>query len=145
MTRAMESDSPSPLRRVAAAVALLALVAALLYLATSALSRWYVVLTSVISLAIAVGAVWFILTRRGPARALAAVVAVIALIIFTGIVLSTESLKVLTVGLGPRRRGDRGGQVRVEPIAKSRREQARAQRAHHAVLLMNPKSGWRQG
>ena len=83
MTRAIESHSPSPLRRTAAAVALLALVVALLYLATSALFRWYVLLSSVISLAVAVVAVWFILTRRGPARAIAAVVAVIALIIFT--------------------------------------------------------------
>ena len=122
MTRAIASHSPSPLRRTAAAVALLALVVALLYLATSALFRWYVLLSSVISLAVAVVAVWFILTRRGSARAIAAVVAVIALIIFMGIVLSTESLKVLTVGLGLAAVAIVAARYALSPYTKSRRE-----------------------
>ena len=140
MTRAIESHSPSPLRRTAAAVALLALVVALLYLATSALFRWYVLLSSVISLAVAVVAVWFILTRRGSARAIAAVVAVIALIIFIGIVLSTESLKVLTVGLGLAAVAIVAARYALNPLPKAAQDKP-APRANHPVLLMNPKSG----
>jgi hypothetical protein len=52
--------APSPLRRAAAAAALVTLVVALLYLAMSAIFRWYVLLTSVISLGVVVVAVWFI-------------------------------------------------------------------------------------
>jgi hypothetical protein len=52
--------APSPMRRAAAAAALVALVVALLYLAISAIFRWYTVLASVISLGVAVVAVWFI-------------------------------------------------------------------------------------
>jgi fatty acid desaturase len=52
--------APSPLRRAAAAAALAALVAALLYLAISAIFHWYILLVSVISLGVAVVAVWFI-------------------------------------------------------------------------------------
>jgi hypothetical protein len=92
--------APSPLRRAAAAAALVALVVALLYLAISAIFRWYILLTSVISLGVLVVAVWFILSRRGLARAIAAVVAAVALVTFVGVVLATESLIVLTVGLG---------------------------------------------
>ncbi len=46
--------APSPLRRAAAAAALVALVVALLYLAISAIFRWYILLTSVISLGVLV-------------------------------------------------------------------------------------------
>ena len=46
--------APSPLRRAAAAAALAALVAALLYLAISAILHWYILLVSVISLGVAV-------------------------------------------------------------------------------------------
>src|SRR6476659_2044961 len=92
--------APSPLRRAAAAAALVALVVALLYLAMSAIFHWYILLTSVISLGVLVVAVWFILSRRGLARAIAGVVAAVALVIFVGVVLATESLIVLTVGLG---------------------------------------------
>ena len=55
---------PSPLRRAAAAAALAALVAALLYLAISAVFHWYILLASVISLGVVVVAAWFILSRH---------------------------------------------------------------------------------
>ncbi len=83
---------------------------------------------------------WFILTRRGPARALAAVVAAIALIIFTGIVLSTESLKVLTVGVGLAAVAIVAARYALNPLPKVA-ENKPAPKANHPVLLMNPKSG----
>ncbi len=92
--------APSPLRRAAAAAALVALVVALLYLAISAISRWYILLASVLSLGVLMVAVGFILSRRGVARAIASVVAAVALVTFIGVVLATESLIVLMVGLG---------------------------------------------
>jgi hypothetical protein len=80
---------------------LAALVAALLYLAMSAIFRWHILLVSAISLGVAVAAAWFILSRRGLARALAAVVvAAVALVTFISVVIATESVIVLTVGLG---------------------------------------------
>jgi uncharacterized membrane protein YGL010W len=83
--------APSPLRRAAAAAALVALVVALLYLAISAIFRWYILLTSVISLGVLVVAVWFTLSRRGLARATAGVVAVVALVTFIGVVIRYQA------------------------------------------------------
>ena len=70
MTTAVAGSRPSPLRRAAAAVALAALVAALLYLAVSAIQRWDVLLASVISLGVAVVAalVHPVPTRGSPRR-----------------------------------------------------------------------------
>jgi hypothetical protein len=80
----------------------------------SAIFHCYILLPSVISLGVAVVAVWFILSRRGLARAVAGVVAAVALLTFIGVVLATESLIVLTVARA--RRGlDRCGQLRAEP------------------------------
>ena len=92
--------APSPLRRAAAAAALAVLVAALLYLAILAIFRWHILLVSAIPLGVTVVAAWFILSRRGLARALAAVVAAVALVTFISVVIATESVIVLTVGLG---------------------------------------------
>ena len=66
----------------------------------SAIFRWHILLASVISLGVVVVAVLFILSRRGLARALAAVVAAVALVTFISVVIATESVIVLTVGLG---------------------------------------------
>ena len=50
MTTTVAAGKPGMLRRTAAAVALAALVVAVVYLAMSAVSRWYVLLASVVSL-----------------------------------------------------------------------------------------------
>jgi diacylglycerol kinase family enzyme len=129
------------MRRAAAAAALAALVAALLYLAISAIFRWYTLLASVISLGVAVVAVWFILSRRGLARALAAVVAAVALVTFIGIVIATESLVVLMVGLGLAAVSIMAASYALSPISAPVDVNKRAPRAHHPVLLMNLRSG----
>jgi hypothetical protein len=128
--------APSPLRRAAAAAALVALVVALLYLAISAIFRWYILLTSVISLGVLVVAVWFILSRPGLARAIAAVVAAVALVTFVGVVLATESLIVLTVGLGLAAVSIVASSYALSPISAEVADHKRAPRAHHPVLLM---------
>jgi diacylglycerol kinase family enzyme len=140
MTTTVVGGRPNPLRRAAAAVALAALVAALAYLAVSAVYRWYVLLGSVVSLGVAVIAAWYILSRRGFARAVAVGVAVLALVVFAAVVIASESLMVLVVGLGLASLsiGAAGYALR-SPASASALE--RAPSPHHPVLLMNLKSG----
>ena len=95
MTATVASGKPSMARRAAAAVALVALLAALVYLAVSALSRWDVLLASVVSLGVTVIAAWYILSRRGVARAVAAGIAALALLVFLAVVIASESVVVL--------------------------------------------------
>src|SRR5215208_580957 len=95
-----ETDGkPRWLRRVAAAVALAALVAAMIYLVWAALYRWHVVLISVVPLGVAVIAAWYILSRRGVVRAIAAVVAAFALLVFAVVVVASEGVSALVAGL----------------------------------------------
>ena len=150
MTTAVAAGKPSMLRRTAAAVALAALVAALVYLAVSAISRWYVLLASVVSLGVAVIAAWYILSRRGAARAVAGVVAALALAcIRRGGDREREPNRAR--GRARARRGvGRCGELRPEPRSRPARR-ARAEcaasrsssvrRRRTPVLLMNLKSG----
>jgi len=54
MTANITVVKPSRLRRLAATVALAALIAALVYLAISAIHNWYVLLASVVTLGVTV-------------------------------------------------------------------------------------------
>ena len=111
------------------------------YLAISAIFHWYILLTSVISLGVLVVTVWFILSRRGLARAIAGVVAAVALVIFIGVVLATESLIVLTVGLGLAAVSIVAASYALSPTSAAVDNNKRAPRAQHPVLLMNLRSG----
>jgi diacylglycerol kinase family enzyme len=140
MTTAVASSGPNPLRRAAAAVALAALFAALLYLAVSALSRWYVLLASVFPLGVAVIAAWYILSRRGVARAVATGVAALALLVFVVVVVASESFFVLAVGLGLAAVSIGAASYALSPVAPASALE-RAPGARHPVLLMNLRSG----
>jgi diacylglycerol kinase family enzyme len=140
MTTAVAGSGPSRLRRAAAAVALAALFAALLYLAVSALSRWYVLLASVFSLGVAVIAAWYILSRRGVARAVASGVAALALLVFVVVVVASESFFVLAVGLGLAAVSIGAASYALSPVAPASALE-RAPGARHPVLLMNLRSG----
>jgi diacylglycerol kinase family enzyme len=140
VTTAIAVGKPPWLRRAAAAVALAALVAALLYLALSAIFNWYVLLASVVSLGVAVIAAWYILSRRGATRAVAAFVAAVALIAFAVVVIATESLAVLAVGLGLAAVSIGTASYALSPV-RAASDDKHAQRARHPVLLMNLKSG----
>jgi hypothetical protein len=152
VTTAVAGGKPSMLRRTAAAVALAALVAALVYVAVSAVSRWYVLLASVVSLGVTVIAVWYILSRRGVTRALAGVVAALALLVFAAVVIASESIIVLVVGLALAAVSVGATSYALSPApganAAERAPNAqhpvpleRAPKAQHPVLLMNLKSG----
>jgi diacylglycerol kinase family enzyme len=140
MTTAVTAGRPSGSRRAAAAVALAALVAALLYLAFSALNRWYVLLASVFSLGVAVIAVWYILSRRGVARAVASGIAALALLVFAVVVIASESFIVLAVGLGLAALSIGAASYALSPAGAGNALE-RAPGARHPVLLMNPRSG----
>jgi diacylglycerol kinase family enzyme len=140
MTTAVAGSGPNPLRRAAAAVALAALFAALLYLAVSALSRWYVLLASVFPLGVAVIAAWYILSRRGVARAVASGVAALALLVFVVVVVASESFFVLAVGLGLAAVSIGAASYALSPVAPASALE-RAPGARHPVLLMNLRSG----
>jgi len=139
VTANITGGKPSRLRRLAAAVALAALVAALVYLAISAIYDWYVLLASVVTLGVAVIAAWYILSRRGVARAVASVVTAVALAAFAVLVLATESIIVLGVGLGLAAVSISAASYALSPV-RSADNDKRAPRARHPVLLMNLKS-----
>ena len=131
---------PSWLRRVAAAAALAALVAALIYLVWAALYRWHVVLISVVPLGVAVIAAWYILSRRGVVRAIAAVVAALALLVFAAIVVAGEGVSALVVGLLLAAVSVGAASYALRPLAVNSAAERRLN-ARHPVLLMNLKSG----
>jgi diacylglycerol kinase family enzyme len=140
VTTEIARNRPGPLRRTAAAIALTALVAALLYLTVEALNQWYVLLLSVVLLGAAVIAAWYIVSRRGVARAVAALVAVVALIAFAVVAIATESLIVLAVGFGLAAVSIAAASYALSPV-RAADDAVRAARARHPVLLMNLKSG----
>ena len=140
MMSAVAGGRPSGSRRAAAAVAIVALVAAFLYLAESAIHHWLVLLASVFSLGVAVIAAWYILSRRGVARAVASGVAALALLVFVVVVVASESLIVLAVGLGLAALSIGAANYALSPAAVASALE-RAPGPHHPVLLMNPRSG----
>ncbi len=140
MTTTVAGGKPSMLRRAAAAVALVALCAALVYLALSALSRWDVLLASVVSLGVTVIAAWYILSRRGVARAVAAGIAALALLVFLAVVIASESVVVLVVGLTLAAVSVAAASYALIPASAAVAAE-RAPQAKYPVLLMNLKSG----
>jgi diacylglycerol kinase family enzyme len=131
---------PNWFRRIAAATALAALVAALIYLVWAALYRWHVVLISVVPLGVAVIAAWYILSRRGVVRAIAAVVAALALLVFAVIVVAGEGMSVLVAGVVLAAVSVGAASYALRPLAVTSAAE-RGLNARHPVLLMNLKSG----
>jgi diacylglycerol kinase family enzyme len=109
-------------------------------LAESAIHHWLVLLASVFSLGVAVIAAWYILSRRGVARAVASGVAALALLVFVVVVVASESLIVLAVGLGLAALSIGAANYALSPAAVASALE-RAPGPHHPVLLMNPRSG----
>jgi diacylglycerol kinase family enzyme len=113
---------------------------ALSYLVWAALYRWPVVLISVVPLGVAVVAAWYILSRRGVARAIAVVVAAFALLVFAVAVVASESVRVLVIGLvlAAVSVGATSYALRLTEVASAAEL---GLNARHPVLLMNLKSG----
>jgi diacylglycerol kinase family enzyme len=135
------APSPSPGRRAAAAVALLALVAAIVITAGAFLRDPVRLVVALVLVVLAAMAGWAALVRRGTWRivasgvALVALVAVVVLIaagslIKTALLVGLVFLSIVTARVAL-------GHDLVEASADLRR----VERARHGVLLMNPRSG----
>ena len=87
-------------RRPAAWLAYLALGAAAVFLVAVFITRWDVLLAALVTLGSLVVAAWFVVSRRGTTRLVAAGAAVAALVLFVIVVeVASHSLWVLVVGL----------------------------------------------
>lgn len=137
-TGAAASGPTAATQRPAAIIALLALLANLIYLVAEALSRLPVLLASVVSISVLVIAAWYVVARRGPIRVIAAVLAVAALGTFVWVMVASESVRVLVVALLLA-----AVSVAAAGYALRRRPETlpAAPRPRKPVLLMNPKSG----
>ncbi len=140
MTTAQSPGRPRPIRRAAAAAALIALATALIFLVAVSLHRFAALLASVVSLGVMVVAAWYAVSRRGKVRVAALVTMVVALVVFVVVVVGSESIRVLAVGLALAALAVAAagyalgsGERDVDAVA--------APRARHPVLLMNPRSG----
>ena len=134
MTTTESGARPSAARRASAALALTALAAALLFLVVVSIRRWDVLLASVVSLAVAVVAAWYVLSRRGAVRAAAAALGAIALVVFIVVILASQSGRVLVVGLGLAAISVAAAGHALAPTAQVD-EAEDAPKASHAVLM----------
>ncbi len=129
---------PTLPQRIAAAVALLALAGGLGYLTIMLGRRWDVLLLALTTLAVTVVALWFAVSRRGPARVVSAVVAVAALVGLVVVVVTTVDPRavlvpvvLIVVSAAAARRALHAPTVRAPATEPPR----------HPVLFMNPRSG----
>jgi diacylglycerol kinase family enzyme len=139
VTTAAATAAPGA-RRAAAALALLSLAAAVVVLVLASLDRWLVLVGTVASLAVAVVAAWYVLSRRGTVRVLAAVLVAVALVVFLVALVGSQSVRVVLLGLALGAASvAAAGYALASPNAGGDSERAPA--ARHPVLLMNPRSG----
>ena len=132
--------APSVARRGAAVIALVAGPLGVLYLVPSAFDEWYVLVVGIASLAVVVLGAWYLLSRRGAVRLLAACLVGGGLIAFIIVTIAGQVLRVLVVS---------GALVTIAVAAagyalRSRPTQTNPRAvpsAKHAVLIMNLKSG----
>ena len=140
MTTSDPAGRTSARRRAAAAVALVALAAALVFIAVVTIRRWDVLLGGVLSLGVAVVAGWYAISRRGSTRILAVVLVAVALTAFVVVMIGSHSVRVLIVGLGlAALSAATAGYALAPGIADG--DTTPAPQPRHPVLIMNPRSG----
>ena len=143
MTDAPTAPPPRPTRarQVAAWLAYVALAVGLVYLVVVSYRRWDVLLVSVATLSALVVAAWFAVSRRGRPRAVALVVALLALVLLIVVLLASDSLRVLVVGLLLAAASTASARVALHQPSVDPSAAPTAPRPRHAVLIMNPRSG----
>ena len=137
---AAERHAPSVARRGAAVIALVAAPLSVLYLVLEAFDQWHVLVVGIASLAIVVLGAWYLLSRSGAMRLLAASLVGGGLIAFIIVTIAGQVLRVLVVS---------GALVAIAIAAAGHALRARANQikapaappAKHPVLIMNLKSG----
>ncbi len=129
-------------RRLWAVGALLALGAMAVFLVVTLVRRWDVLLLSLVALSVTVVAGWYVLSRRGTARAVAALLAVLGLVLVVVVLVASRSVWVLAVALvlAAASVAAAGAALRPEEAAAGE-DVASAAKPRHPVLLMNLKSG----
>ncbi len=128
-----------PSRRIAAILALATLIIAIGYVALSVLQRWEVLVSGVLTLSVLVVAAWYVMTRRGAIRAIAAVVGAAALAGFVVVMVHSDTVRVLIVGL--LLAGISVAAARYALHSDGPLPVTAAPPASRPVLLINPKSG----
>jgi len=133
--------TPTREQQAAAWLAYLAIGATAVFLVIALLDRWDVLLAALATLAVLIMAAWFAVSRRGTLRLVAVGVAVVALVIFTVVIVTTHSVWVVVAGLALATASTAAARFALRPSAPDAATVATAPPARHAVLIMNPWSG----
>ncbi len=133
--------APTSRQRTAAWLAYLALGAAAVFLVAVFITRWDVLLAALVTLGSLVVAAWFVVSRRGTTRLVAAGAAVAALVLFVIVMVASHSLWVLVVGLLLAGLSTGSARMALRPPSVDPDQVVAAPRPDHAVLIMNPWSG----
>ncbi|HET9020838.1 MAG TPA: diacylglycerol kinase family protein [Ornithinibacter sp.] len=139
--RPAERTGPDRRRQAAAWLAYLTLAAAAVYLVVVTIRRWDVLLAGLASLAVLVVAAWFAVSRRGTPRVVALVVGAAALVLFVVVMVASESVRVLVVGLLLAAASTACARFALHEPAAGPADASVASRPRQAVLIMNPWSG----
>ncbi|HET9310663.1 MAG TPA: diacylglycerol kinase family protein, partial [Actinomycetota bacterium] len=139
-----ETTRPTPIRRLAALIAMAALVASVVVMATLALSSIVDIVIASLGLSVVIGGAWYSLSHRGAVRLLASAVVVAGLAIVVGVFvvgevrlwpwLAVAAAAAISVGSA-------GFALREPHHDAPLADEPPAPRARRPVLLMNPKSG----
>lgn len=136
------ADRPLARQRISAALALTALAGTVLVLAGALFNRWEVLLLSLVALSVAVVSSWYVLSRRGTKRGVAAAAAVGGFAVFLGVLLESESVRVLAVALLLVAASLAATSAAFSGAGPSSLDAAPAlPKPTRPVLLMNPRSG----
>ena len=141
MSEADRRDAPSAGRRLAAAVALLALVAAIVISAEAFLRDPVRLVVALVLVVLAVMAGWTALVRRGTWRLVASGVALVALVAVV-VLIAAGSLVRTVVLIGLVLMSMATARVALgHDLAEVPADLRPVERARHGVLVMNPRSG----
>ena len=136
-----QRTGPTRQQQGAAWLAYLSLAVGVIYLVVVTYRRWEVLLAGLVTLAALVLAAWFAVSRRGTARLVALGAAVAALVIFAVVMISSNSVRVLVVGLLLAAVSTGAARVALRPESLDPEQVPTAPKPKHAVLIMNPWSG----
>ncbi|HYN66923.1 MAG TPA: diacylglycerol kinase family protein [Ornithinibacter sp.] len=132
---------PTARQRAASWCAYASLALAAVYLAVVLIRRWDVLLAGLAALAVLVVAAWFAVSRRGTPRLVGLVVGAAGLVAFTVVMVASNSVRVLVVGLALAAVSAGSARVALRPPSTDPSQVVAAAAPSHAVLIMNPWSG----
>jgi diacylglycerol kinase family enzyme len=135
------AERPTTTQHLSAVLALAALAGTALVLVGALYNRWDVLLVSLLALSAAVVGSWYVLSRRGTKRLVAAAVVVAGLAVFVGVLLASRSVWVLAVTLLLAAASVAATAAALPVVAPTSPAGPAAPKPVRPVLLMNPRSG----